>query len=73
VDEAAFMAKDFRQNRRGCFIVGAIVAALIAALAWGIVHTRDDPRSNGVLASPAPPATGAAPAAPAEAETGNPK
>ena len=67
------MAKDFRQNRRGCFIIAAIVAILLAALAWGIVRTQDDPRSNGVLASPAPPATGAAPAVPAEAETGKPK
>jgi hypothetical protein len=67
------MAKDFRQNRRGCFVIAAVVAALVAALAWGIVRSQGDPRSNGVLASPAPPPTGTAPQAPPEAETGKPR
>jgi hypothetical protein len=64
------MAKDFRQNRLGCFIIGAVVAVLIAALAGAILSTGDDPRSNGVTASPAPPATGAAAPVPPAAETG---
>ena len=52
------MAKDFRDNRRGCFIIGAIVALVIAALAFAIIRTGDDPRSNGIAPSgtaPAPP------------------
>ena len=56
------MAKDFRENRRGCFIIAALVAAMIAALAYGILRTGDDPRSNGIAPSgvqPAP-ATGSA-------------
>jgi hypothetical protein len=56
------MAKDFRDNKRGCFIIGALVAAMIAALAYGILRTGEDPRSNGIAPSgvqPAP-ATGSA-------------
>jgi hypothetical protein len=56
------MAKDFRDNKRGCFIVAALVAAMIAALAYGILRTGEDPRSNGISPSgvqPAP-ATGSA-------------
>lgn len=49
------MAKDFKENRLGCFIIAAIVAALLAALAWGILSTDDDPRSNGVMTPGAAP------------------
>ena len=49
------MAKDYRENKRGCFIVAAIVAALLAALAWGIFSTEDDPRSNGIVTPGAAP------------------
>ena len=40
------MTKDAKDNRRGCFIMAVIVAALLAALAWGIISSRDDPRSE---------------------------
>jgi len=56
------MAKDFRENKRGCFIIGLIVAAMVAALAYGILRTGEDPRSNGISPTgvqPAP-ATGSA-------------
>lgn len=56
------MTKDAKDNRRGCFIVAALVAAMIAALAYGILRTGEDPRSNGIAPSgvqPAP-ATGSA-------------
>ena len=56
------MAKDFRDNRLGCFIIAALVAAMVAALAYGILSTGEDPRSNGIAPSgvqPAP-ATGSA-------------
>jgi hypothetical protein len=56
------MTKDARDNKRGCFIVAIVVAALIAALAYGILRSGDDPRSNGITPSgvqPAP-ATGSA-------------
>ena len=43
------MAKDFKDNKRGCFIIAAVVAILLAALAWGILSTQDDPRSNGIV------------------------
>lgn len=56
------MTKDAKDNKRGCFIIGALVAAMIAALAYGILRTGEDPRSNGISPSgvqPAP-ATGSA-------------
>ncbi|HEU0097138.1 MAG TPA: hypothetical protein VFQ67_00050 [Allosphingosinicella sp.] len=40
------MTKDAKDNKRGCFIFAAVVAALLAALAWGIASSGDDPRSN---------------------------
>jgi hypothetical protein len=52
------MTKDAKENKRGCFIVAALVALLIAALAYGILSTGTDPRSNGIEpsgASPSPP------------------
>jgi hypothetical protein len=63
------MTTEFRQNRRGCFVIAAIVAALIAALAYSILSTGDDPRSNGIAPSggASPPATGAAAPVPPEA------
>jgi hypothetical protein len=66
------MAKDFRENKRGCFVIAALVALAIAALAYGILWTGQDPRSNGIAPSgvqPAP-ATGSAAgdSAPAPAE-----
>ncbi|HLL31385.1 MAG TPA: hypothetical protein VK403_10350 [Allosphingosinicella sp.] len=67
------MAKDFRENKRGCFIIAAVVAVLLAALAYGILRTGDDPRSNGIAPSgvqPAPASGAATPdgAAPSPAE-----
>lgn len=50
------MAKDFRENKRGCFIIAAVVAAMLAALAYGILWSGDDPRSNGISPSGAQPA-----------------
>lgn len=63
------MANDFKDNRRGCFVVAAIVALLVAALAYGILRTGDDPRSNGIApgGGASPPATGAAAPVPVEA------
>ncbi len=50
------MTKDAKDNKRGCFIVAALVAFLVAALAYGILSTGSDPRSNGIEPSGAPPA-----------------
>jgi hypothetical protein len=61
------MAKDFRENRRGCFIVGAILLLVLAAFAWGMIDTGKDARSNPNAdvkgaSIPAPPAqAGSAP------------
>ena len=38
------MTKDAKDNKRGCFVIAAIVAVLLAALAWGISTSEDDPR-----------------------------
>jgi len=62
------MAKDAKDNRRGCFVVGAIVAALLAALAWGIATTGEDPRSNGIVTPGAAPQAAPPPAAEPEPE-----
>jgi hypothetical protein len=56
------MTKDAKENKRGCFIIAALVAFLVAALAYGILSTGTDPRSNGIEPS------GGAPAAPAGGE-----
>ncbi|HEX8572282.1 MAG TPA: hypothetical protein VF759_05985 [Allosphingosinicella sp.] len=56
------MTKDAKDNKRGCFVFAAIVAALLAALAWGIASTDEDPRSNGIVTPGAAPQ--APPAAP---------
>ena len=53
------MTKDSKDNKRGCFIIAGLVALLLAALAYGILATGTDPRSNGIEPS------GTAPAAPA--------
>ncbi|HEX8240064.1 MAG TPA: hypothetical protein VF574_10040 [Allosphingosinicella sp.] len=50
------MTKDAKENKRGCFIIAAVVAILMAALAYAILATGDDPRSNGIEPSGAPPA-----------------
>ncbi len=62
------MTKDAKDNKRGCFIIAAIVAALLAALAWGILSTEDDPRSNGIVTPGEAPQ--AAPSAPDPGATG---
>ena len=59
------MTKDAKDNKRGCFIFAAIGAALLAAFAWGIASTDDDPRSNGIVtpgAAPQPAPAGSDPA-----------
>ncbi len=50
------MTKDAKDNKKGCFIIAALVALLVAALAYGILSTGTDPRSNGIEPSGAPPA-----------------
>ncbi|HEX8620351.1 MAG TPA: hypothetical protein VF718_00095 [Allosphingosinicella sp.] len=40
------MTKDSKDNRRGCFLFAAIGAVLLAALAWGVATSEDDPRAN---------------------------
>lgn len=50
------MTKDAKDNRRGCFILAAIVALLVAALAFAILRTGDDPRSNRIVPSGTAPA-----------------
>jgi hypothetical protein len=64
------VTRDAKDNKRGCFVIAAIVAALVAALAYAILSTGTDPRSNGIAPSggAAPPATGAAAPIPPEAE-----
>jgi hypothetical protein len=52
------MTKDAKENKRGCFVIAALVALLVAALAYAILSTGTDPRSNGIEPS------GTAPAAP---------
>jgi hypothetical protein len=50
------MTKDAKDNKRGCLVVAVLVALLVAALAYGILSTGTDPRSNGIEPSGAPPA-----------------
>jgi hypothetical protein len=59
------VTKDAKDNKRGCIVVAALVALLVALLAYGILSTGTDPRSNGIEPS------GAAPAAPAGARGSN--
>ncbi len=39
------MTNNAKDNKRGCFVIAAIVAVLLAALAWGIIGSRDDPKT----------------------------
>lgn len=39
------MTKDSKDNKRGCFVFAAIGAALLAAMAWGIAGSDEDPRA----------------------------
>jgi len=50
------MTKDSKDNKRGCFVIAALVAILVAALAYAILTTGTDPRSNGIEPNGAPPA-----------------
>jgi hypothetical protein len=57
------MTRDAKDNKRGCFVIAAVVALLVAALAYAILSTGTDPRSNGITPSgtaPAAPASGSA-------------
>jgi hypothetical protein len=56
-EEHAAVTKDAKDNKRGCFVIGAIVAVLLAALAYAILSTGTDPRSNGITPSGTAPAT----------------
>lgn len=67
------MTKEYKENKRGCFILAAVVAAMIAALAFAILRTGEDPRSDGisptgVQPAPATGAAGAGQSAPAPGE-----
>lgn len=53
------MTKDAKDNKRGCFIIALLVALVVAALAYAVLSTGTDPRSNGITPS------GTGPAAPA--------
>ena len=66
------MTKDAKENKRGCLIVAAVVALLVALLAYGILSTGTDPRSNGIEPSGAPPAPPAG-AAKSSAHPANPE
>jgi hypothetical protein len=66
------MTKDAKNNKRGCFIIAALVALVVAALAYGILSTGTDPRSNGIEPSGAPPAAPAG-AAGSSAHPANPE
>jgi hypothetical protein len=50
------MTRDAKDNKRGCFIIAALVALMVAALAYAILSTGTDPRSSGIEPSGAPPA-----------------
>lgn len=39
------MTKDAKDNKRGCFVIAAIVAIVLVALAWAIFASRDDSRT----------------------------
>jgi hypothetical protein len=54
------VTKDSKDNKRGCVVIAVLVALALAALAYAILSTGDDPRSNGITPS------GTAPAAPAD-------
>ena len=62
------MTKDSKDNRRGCAVFAFVVAALIAALAWGILTSRDDSRAVTDVRGSAPPAR-----APADSPPSPPK
>ena len=66
------MAKDFRENKRGCFIIAALVAAMVAALAYGILWSGQDPRSNGIGPSGVQPAPATGAASPGRSEPADP-
>lgn len=53
------MTKDSKDNKRGCVIIAALVAVIVAALAYAMLSTGTDPRSNGISPS------GTAPSVPA--------
>jgi hypothetical protein len=55
-EELPTVTKDAKDNKRGCIIIAAVVALLVAALAYAILSTGTDPRSNGIEPSGAPPA-----------------
>lgn len=54
------MTKDAKDNKRGCFIVALLVALVVAALAYAMLSTGTDPRSNGISPSGTAPAVGPA-------------
>lgn len=39
------MTKDARDNKRGCFVIGAIIVVLLVAFAWAIVGTDGNDRT----------------------------
>lgn len=67
------MTKDAKDNRRGCFIMAALVAAMIAALVYGILWVGEDPRSNGIVPSGAQSAPAAGAPSPGRSDPANPE
>lgn len=54
------MTKDAKDNKRGCFIIVLVVVLVVAALAYAILSTGTDPRSNGISPSGTAPSVGPA-------------
>ncbi len=54
------MTKDSKDNKRGCVIIAVLVALIVAALAYAMLATGTDPRSNGISPSGTAPSVGPA-------------
>ncbi len=54
------MTKDAKDNKRGCIVIAVLVVLVAAALAYGMLSTGTDPRSNGISPSGTAPAVGPA-------------
>ncbi|HEX8625332.1 MAG TPA: hypothetical protein VF782_09655 [Allosphingosinicella sp.] len=54
------MTKDAKDNKRGCFVIVLLVVLVVAVLAYAMLATGTDPRSNGISPSGTAPAVGPA-------------